>query len=134
MEITGKLIQKMAPQSGVGKTGNNWLKQEFVIETIEQFPKKICANFWGDKADVLQSINIGDTVIMSFSLESREFNGRWYTDIRAWKLEVPTSTPAAGIMQTVSTPAPSTVTQSESFMPEELTSFSDEDGKDDLPF
>jgi hypothetical protein len=87
MEISGKLIQKLPLQTGVGKTGTSWQKQEFVIETIETYPKKICANLWGDKVDVLQSINIGDQVIMSFSVESREYNGKWYTSVKAYKVD-----------------------------------------------
>lgn len=95
LEITGKLIQKLAEQGGTSKTGNAWRKQEFVIETEEQYPRKICANLWGDNIDQLAQINIGDTVKMSFNLESRSFNDRWYTDVRAWKLEKAiTSAPA----------------------------------------
>ena len=138
MEITGKLIQKLAMQSGVGKTGTNWQKQEFVIETTEQFPKKICANLWGDKVDVLQSFNIGDTVIMSFNLESREYMGKWYTDVRAWKLEVPTANPAAATQyaapQTeVPQSTPNYQTPVEAGLPEEGP-FTEEGGNDDLPF
>lgn len=94
MEITGKLIMVLPMQQGTGKSGTPWQKQEFVIETIEQYPKKICANLWGDKADILQTIQPGAIVKMSFSLESREFNGRWYTDVRAWKLELADAVPA----------------------------------------
>ena len=57
LEINGKLIQKLELQSGVSKSGSNWQKQEFVIETDEQYPKKICANLWGDKIDMLSSVN-----------------------------------------------------------------------------
>ena len=87
LEITGKLIQKLAVQQGVSKTGNNWMKQEFVIETQEQYPRKICANLWGDKTDMLNQFAEGQLVKVSFDLESREFNGKWYTDVKAWKLE-----------------------------------------------
>ncbi len=87
LEITGRLIQKLDMMSGTSKTGNAWQKQEFVIETVEQYPKKICANLWGDRVDQLNQYNIGDMVKISFDLESREFNGRWYTDVRAWKIE-----------------------------------------------
>ncbi|MBR4786694.1 MAG: DUF3127 domain-containing protein [Bacteroidales bacterium] len=89
LEITGKLIQKMQPVGGTSAKGNTWQKQEFVIETEDQYPRKICANLWGDKIDQLNQYNIGDLVKVSFDLESREFNGRWYTDVKAWKLERP---------------------------------------------
>lgn len=87
LEINGKLIQKLELQSGMSKTGSSWQKQEFVIETDEQYPKKVCANLWGDKIDMLSVINIGDKVTLSFNLESREYNGKWYTDVKAWKIE-----------------------------------------------
>ena len=94
MEITGRLIMVLPLQQGTGKSGTPWQKQEFIIETIEQYPKKICANLWGDKTDALQRLQIGTVVKMSFSLESREFNGKWYTDVRAWKLELADAIPA----------------------------------------
>ena len=63
MEIIGKLLLKLPTQSGVGRNGNTWQKGEFVIETIEeQYPKKVCATLWGDKLDMLDKVNIGDTV------------------------------------------------------------------------
>ncbi len=89
LEITGRLIQKMQPVGGTSSKGNTWQKQEFVIETEDQYPRKICANLWGDKIDQLNQYNIGDLIKVSFDLESREFNGRWYTDVKAWKLERP---------------------------------------------
>ncbi len=127
MEISGKLILKLPIQSGVGKTGTSWQKQEFVIETVESYPKKVCANLWGDKTDALQNINIGDQVIVSFNLESREFNGKWYTDVKAWKIE-PTATAPASAPQI----APSVATSNP--LPEEFTGTFVDDGQDDLPF
>ncbi len=96
MEITGKLIQKLPVQSGVSNSGNNWSKAEFVIETVEQYPKKVCSNLWGDRAKALDQFNIGDLITVSFDLESREYNGRWYTDVKAWKVEAATPAAAAG--------------------------------------
>lgn len=93
MEITGKLIQKLPVQSGVSSSGNNWSKAEFVIETVEQYPKKVCSNLWGDRAKALDQFQLGDLITVSFDLESREYNGRWYTDVKAWKVEA--ATPAA---------------------------------------
>ena len=93
MEITGKLIQKLPGKSGVSSSGNNWSKAEFVIETVEQYPKKVCANLWGDRARALDQFQEGSLITVSFDLESREFNGNWYTDVKAWKVEA--ATPAA---------------------------------------
>jgi hypothetical protein len=85
MEVKGKVIQLLPLQSGMGKKGQ-WKKQEFIIETQAQYPKKICLSAWGDKVDQFK-LAVGDMVNVSVDLESREFNGRWYTEARAWKLE-----------------------------------------------
>jgi hypothetical protein len=85
MEIIGKVTQLLAEQSGEGKNGR-WRKREYVIETGDQYPKKICFNLWGDKIDQFP-MKEGDNVTVSFDLESREFNGKWYTDVKAWKVE-----------------------------------------------
>ena len=96
MEITGKLIQKLPVQSGVSTSGNNWSKAEFVIETVEQYPKKVCANLWGDRAKALDQFQIGSLITVSFDLESREYNGRWYTDVKAWRVDAATPSAVAG--------------------------------------
>ena len=97
MEITGKLIQKLPVQSGVSSQGNNWSKAEFVIETVEQYPKKVCANLWGDRAKALDQFQLGSLITVSFDLESREYNGRWYTDVKAWRVDAATPAAAAGV-------------------------------------
>ena len=86
LEISGKIIKVLPEQTGTGQKGA-WKKQDFVIETIEQYPKKVCISAWGDKVDSLQIYSIGDEVKVSFNVESREYNEKWYTDIRVWKLE-----------------------------------------------
>ncbi|QKG79443.1 DUF3127 domain-containing protein [Tenuifilum thalassicum] len=85
MEIKGKLIKALDQQSGQGKNGT-WVKQEFIIETQEQYPRKVCISLWGDKVKELESIQVGDLLTASINIESREYNGRWYTDIRAWRI------------------------------------------------
>ncbi|NPA68576.1 MAG: DUF3127 domain-containing protein [Chlorobi bacterium] len=85
LEITGKLIKKLPEQTGEGKFGK-WIKQEFVIETQDQYPKKVCFSTWGDKTDILKKFSEGDIITVSFNPESREYNERWYTDLRAWKI------------------------------------------------
>lgn len=86
LEITGKLITLLPETTGQGKNGT-WTKREFVIETADQYPKKVCISAWGDKADGLRSVKIGDEIKVQFNIESREYNERWYTDIRAWRIE-----------------------------------------------
>jgi hypothetical protein len=85
LEISGKVVKILQEQSGEGKNGR-WVKQEFVIETEDQFPKKVCFSTWGDKTDQLKQLTVGDAVSVSFNVESREYNERWYTDLRAWKI------------------------------------------------
>ena len=87
MEITGKIIVVLPPQSGVSQAGNNWKKQEYVLETEETYPKKVHFDFFGERADQYNWIKIGDRIRLSFDIESREYNGRWYTNIHGWKAE-----------------------------------------------
>src|ERR1035437_3765068 len=87
LEITGKIIQIMDETSGQSKTGNNWVKKEFVIETFDKFPRKVMISVMGDKVPELKKFNVGDQIKASLNLESREWNGRWFTDVRAWKIE-----------------------------------------------
>lgn len=84
MDISGKIIQFLQVQSGQGKNGT-WKKQEFILETGDNYPKKVCIAVWGDKID-MGSFKTGDLVDVSFDVESREYNGRWYTDVKAWKM------------------------------------------------
>jgi hypothetical protein len=87
LELTGKLLQKLPVQSGQSAKGA-WSKQEFVLETQENYPRKVCASVWGaDKVNELASISEGTLIKVSFNVESRQFNERWYTDIRAWRIE-----------------------------------------------
>ncbi|MEZ4971785.1 MAG: DUF3127 domain-containing protein [Cyclobacteriaceae bacterium] len=85
MELKGKVIQLLPLQSGMGRKGQ-WRKQEFILETQSQYPKKVCLSIWGDKIDQF-GVNEGDDVSVAVDLESREYNGRWYTEARAWKVE-----------------------------------------------
>ncbi|TAG02412.1 MAG: DUF3127 domain-containing protein [Cytophagia bacterium] len=87
MEIEGRLIKILPEESGTGKTGNSWRKQNFVIETQDQFPKKVCMQMWGDKITQLQNTSIDTLVKVSFDVESREYMEKWYTDVKAWKIE-----------------------------------------------
>lgn len=106
MEVTGKIILKLPLQSGVSKSGNNWSKQEYVLETQENFPKKVHFDFFGDRANQYD-LQEGQMVKLSFDIESREYNGRWYTSIRGWKAEpadVPTPGTYAGAPEVGSAP------------------------------
>lgn len=93
MEVKGKVIIALPEVSGTSKAGNAWKKREYVLETQETYPRKVHFTLFGDRADQYP-LNVGEDVTVSFDIESREFNGRWYTDIRAWKSEPATA--AAG--------------------------------------
>jgi hypothetical protein len=122
LEITGKVLQLLAEQTGAGKNGT-WVRRDFVIETTDQYPKKICFSGWGDKAAQVNGLQPGQSVKVSFNPESREFNGKWYTDLRAWKIESDRGQSEGGSAGTVERTAP------EEFLPS--SSSSDEN---DLPF
>lgn len=104
MEITGKIILALPEQSGVSKAGNSWKKKEYVLETQETYPKKVHFDLFGDKADKYP-LSVGQTVRLSFDIESREYNGRWFTSIRGWQAEpVDAAAPAAAPFEPTSTP------------------------------
>lgn len=86
MEVEGKIIQFIGERSGMSKAGNPWKTKEYVLETKENYPKRIAFDFFGDRADQFP-LNVGDEIRLSFDIESREYQGRWYTSIRGWKSE-----------------------------------------------
>jgi hypothetical protein len=86
MQLTAKLIQVLPLQTGAGKNGQ-WKKQDIIVETEATYPKKICVSVWGDKIDASQ-LQTGNQLKIDFDVESREYNGRWYTDVKAWKIEL----------------------------------------------
>lgn len=85
MDITGKVVQVLEVESGTSKAGNPWKKQNFVIETSAQYPKKVCLQLFGENVNSCPSV--GDEVKVSFDAESREWQGRWFTQLNAWKVE-----------------------------------------------
>ena len=86
MEITGKIIHDLGEMSGVSKAGNSWKKHEYVLETKDSYPKQVHFDFFGERADQYP-LSIGDDIKLSFDIESREYNGRWFTSIRGWEAE-----------------------------------------------
>lgn len=86
MEIKGKVVKVLQKQTGEGKNGT-WVKRSFIIETEGQYQKKVQISSFGDKLNV-GLIKEGNILNVSIELESREYNGRWYTDVRAWKIEL----------------------------------------------
>jgi len=128
MEVKGRIIQKLDPVSGTSKAGNAWSKQEYVLETLDSFPRKIFFDFFGDRANQYP-LNVGDMVNLSFDIESREYQGRWYTSIRGWKAEkIDPNAPAQGAPAPMQG-APATMAPSP-----EVPDFSQGTQEDDLPF
>ena len=85
MQLTAKLVQLLPLQTGTGKNGE-WKKQDIIVETEGQYPKKVCISIWGDKINENQ-LQVGSQLSISFDVESREYNSKWYTDVKAWKIE-----------------------------------------------
>lgn len=123
MQISAKLIQILPLQSGNGKN-SEWKKQDIIVETQEQYPKKICVSVWGDKIPS-QPLIVGINLLIDFDIESREYNGRWYTDVKAWKIQVSREEKSLEIIQN------NVVSNSEK---DSSSSGIFEDEDDDLPF
>lgn len=121
IQVKGTVIQILKPESGVSKAGKEWKKQEFVIETNEQFPKKVCFTLFGDKSSLLDGITEGSEVEVFFSVESRDFNGKWFHNINAWKIE-----PASSASASKSYPP--------EFLSENIPPEPADDSGNDLPF
>lgn len=125
MEFTGKIIAILQPRSGVSRTGNEWKVQEYVIEDHGQYPRKMCFDVFG--ADKIEQFNIqmGEELTVSFDVDARQWQDRWFNSIRAWKVErvsaAATAAPVAGAP--IPPPAPTAA-------PDFLAG----DAKDDLPF
>ena len=86
MQLIAKLVQMLPLQTGSGKNGE-WKKQDVIVETEGQYPKKICISIWGDKINAGQLV-VGNKLKIDFDIESREYNSRWYTDVKAWRIEM----------------------------------------------
>lgn len=87
LAITGKLVKALDVESGTSKAGKEWRKQSFVIDTGAQFNPEVCFSLFGDdKISMLQGIKAGEEIEVSFNLSSREYNGRYYHNIDAWRI------------------------------------------------
>lgn len=101
MNISGKVVQVLPIQTGTSKAGNPWQKQEFVLEQGGQYPRKVCISLFGD--NVAKIPQVGQDVMVSVDIDSREFNGRWYTEIKAWNVVQAGAQQAAPAPQQVAT-------------------------------
>lgn len=86
MEFVGVVYRVLPVQSGTSARGQ-WQKQEVVFEMPDEFSRKVCVTFFGDRVSDAASLQVGEKVNVSVNIESREYNGRWYTDVRAWRIQ-----------------------------------------------
>ncbi len=129
MEIIGKMVRLGNLTEGTSPRGA-WRKQDLIIETLEQFPKNICLVCWGDRVAEAQNFVPGQIIRAQISIESREFNGKWYTDVRPFRFEMDSNqntTASAPQQQAPMQYAP----QAE---PATSTDYFESDNGDDLPF
>ena len=118
----GKVLQILPEQKGTSPRGD-WKKQDFVIEAFDdsQYPKKICFTLFNDKNATFERVKTNMEVEVSFSIESREYQGKWYSNVNAFRVDV--VSPGNSGDQT---PPPYTAT--------DIPPMGDSDDKDDLPF
>lgn len=109
LELTGRIINKLAVQSGESSRGP-WKRQEFILEYQEgNYPTQVCINVWGEeKVNELERYAVGSDVKVSINLSSREYNGRWYSEIRAWRIDMASETANAPQAQTAASQATTT--------------------------
>ena len=135
MEIIGKVVQLGTLTEGSSPRGP-WKKQELIIETLEQFPKKVCLICWNDRVNDANGFFVGQTIKAQISIESREFNGKWYTDVRVWRFEPVGQTAPAGptVAQPQGQQQPMHTTPPMATSQQEPPYFQDDNNGDDLPF
>ncbi len=131
MEVSGKVIQKLPLQEGTGRNGNPWKSQSAILETQDQYPRKICFEVFGEDRINNNPFEVDEIITISFDIDSHEFNGRWYTSIRAYRIQkgVVESAPAGA-------PAPAVAPMAADAPAADTTPFdaSASDESTDLPF
>ena len=132
LELEGKIVRKLAVQSGQSARGQ-WAKQEFVLEYMDgSFPTSVCFTAWGDdKVNDLNRFQVGDTVKVAFNIKGREYNGKWYNDLRVWRISAPAAAGAEDPAKASAPQAPATGFQG---MPQAPVSDAPAPTIDDMPF
>ncbi len=136
LEIKGKIVKILGVQVGNSAKGE-WKKQDFVLETSDAYPKKICICVWNDKIANLQSHSEGDEVSVMFNIASREYNEKWYTEVTAQSIESlggkSSSSGATNPYKATETKPKATKTASIDEINDQLATISG-GNEDDLPF
>ena len=134
MEIQGKVVRLGNLTEGTSPRGA-WRKQELIIETLEQYPKQVCLVCWGDRVAEAQNFTPGQIIKAQISIESREFNGKWYTDVKPFRFEIEIQ---QAVQQPIQQPVQQyTVPQQQFQQPQNnipITEYFETDNGDDLPF
>ncbi|MGL5958692.1 MAG: DUF3127 domain-containing protein [Phocaeicola sp.] len=125
MELQGRVIAVLEPKGGVSKTGNEWKAQEYVIETHDQYPKKLCFEVFGNEKIDQFKIQMGEELNVFFDVDAREWNGRWFNSVRAWKVD------RVAAQNYGAAPQPAAPFPPVNAAPVDFTA---SDDKDDLPF
>ena len=73
--------------SGTSQKGKDWIKQDIIVSTVDQYPKTVCFTCWGDTTDLVKKLKEGETITVKFDVSSREYNGKWYTELKAEGIE-----------------------------------------------
>ena len=132
MELTGRIIAVMEPRGGVSaRTGNSWMTQEYVIEVPGQYPKRCVFNIFGEVRIKQFNIQMNEDITIQFDIDAREYNGRWFNDIRAYNVVRGQAAPMAGAP--VASPFPPQQTAAAAPFPPAQEPAS-EGSADDLPF
>lgn len=136
MELQGRIIKVCDPRTGTAKsTGNPWVSQDYVLETHDQFPRRMMFNVFGDDKIKEFDIKEGEEVTVSFDINAREFNGRWYNDIRAWRVTRGNAAPAQA-QPSYAAPQPAAPQQpaQQTYAAPQQPAAPQQENPDDLPF
>jgi hypothetical protein len=98
VELTGTIVKVLPYESGTSKAGNTWRKQVFILETQDQYPRKVAISLLNDNIDKIP-VQVGTVVTANLDIESREWGGKWYTEVRAWQVTSPQAKPVAPATQ-----------------------------------
>lgn len=86
MELQGKVVKILDAQRFTSqKNGNEYVRNGFVVETTGQYPRRVAFSVMGDERFTTMSIVVGGTYNVSFDVESREWQGKWFTECQAWR-------------------------------------------------
>jgi len=133
MEIVGKVLRLGGLTEGTSARGA-WRKQELIIETLEQYPKQVCLVCWGDRVAEAQNFVPGQTIKAQISIESREFNGKWYTDVRPFRFDIEAPQQNQPMQQPIQNQQFTSQSYEQPVNNTPVTAYFETDNGDDLPF